>query len=106
MEATGFKIATKTFTDVALPIIWHNGRSETAAVSAIVVRHSGKPCRRSITCGEQDVDPGNPVVATASCPCPCQARHFSYHESGCGCEDVQGNRRGAFSHFFRQFTLQ
>ena len=48
-----------------------------------------------LTCGEQAVDPGNPV-ATASCPCPCQARHFSDHESGFRCEDVQGNRRGAF----------
>ena len=43
------KLATNTFTDIALPIIWHNCRSEMPAVSAIVVRHSGKPCKRSIS---------------------------------------------------------
>ena len=42
------KIATKTVTDIALPIIWHNCRSEMPAVSPIVMRHSGKPCRPSI----------------------------------------------------------
>ena len=43
------KIATKTFTDIALHIIWHNCRSEMPAVSAILMRHSGKPCKRSIS---------------------------------------------------------
>jgi len=43
------KMTTKTFTDIALPIIWHNCRSDTPAVYAILMRHSGKPCSRSIS---------------------------------------------------------
>ena len=43
------KVVTKTFTDIALHIIWHNCRSEAPAVSAIVMSHSGKPCKRNIS---------------------------------------------------------